>query len=155
VGPGTDEKIAEEPSESAMNANPAVRALFLLAALYDGALGAAFLVAPEWVFRTAEVTPPNHWAYVQFPAALLLIFALMFVAIARDPIGNRNLIIYGILLKMAYCGIAFWYWFTAGIPGLWKPFAVADLVMAVLFVLSYRVLEPGTGGTAVRSSVAP
>jgi hypothetical protein len=26
-----------------MNANPAVRALFLLAALYDGVLGAAFL----------------------------------------------------------------------------------------------------------------
>ena len=123
-----------------MNAHPAVRGLFLLAGLYDGVLGAAFLIAPEWVFRTAEVTPPNHWAYVQFQAALLLIFALMFVAIARDPIANRNLIVYGILLKVAYCGVAFWYWFTAGIPGLWTPFAVADLVMAVLFVLSYRVL---------------
>ena len=29
--------------------------------------------------------PPNHWAYVQFPAALLVIFALMFVAIASAP----------------------------------------------------------------------
>jgi hypothetical protein len=133
-----------------MNANQAVRALFLLAALYDGVLGAAFLVAPEWVFRTAEVTPPNHWAYVQFPAALLLIFALMFVAIARDPLGNRNLIVYGILLKVAYCGIAFWYWFTAGIPGLWKPFAVADLVMAVLFVLSYPMLGNRLGQNLAR-----
>jgi hypothetical protein len=45
-----------------MNANPAVRALFLLIALYEGALGAASLIAPEWVFRTAGVAPPNPWA---------------------------------------------------------------------------------------------
>ena len=138
-----------------MNALQAVRALFLLAALYDGVLGAAFLIAPEWVFRTTEVTPPNHWAYVQFPAALLLIFALMFAAIARNPAGNRSLIIYGVLLKAAYCGIAFGYWFTAGIPDLWKPFAVIDLVMAILFVLSYRVLGTRVGEGTVIPSAGP
>ena len=121
-----------------------IAALFLIAALYYGVLGAFFLVAPGLVYQWADVTPPNHWGYVQFPAALLLIFGLMFAAIARDPVGNRNLIVYGILLKVAYCGIAFWYWFTAGIPGLWKPFAVADLVMGVLFVWSYRALGAGS-----------
>ena len=118
-----------------------ITALFLVAALYDGALGLVFLFVPGLVYQWGNVTPPNHWAYVQFPACLLIIFALMFVAIARDPIRNRNLIIYGILLKLSYCGIAFWYWFTAGIPGLWKPFAVIDLVMAVLFLWSYRALD--------------
>ena len=115
--------------------------MFLVAALYDGALGLVFLIVPGLVFQWANVTPPNHWAYVQFPACLLIIFGLMFVAIASDPIRNRNLIVYGILLKLSYCGIASWYWFTAGIPGLWKPFAVIDLVMAVLFFASYRALE--------------
>jgi hypothetical protein len=129
----------------------AIAVLFLIAALYDGALGASFLVAPGLVFRLADVPPPNHWAYVQFPAALLLVFASMFAAIARDPIGNRNLIVYGILLKVSYCGIAFWYWFTAGIPGLWKPFAVIDLVMGVLFVLSYRAPGARAGGGLLRS----
>src|SRR3954453_9298551 len=129
-----------------MKATRAIEALFLIAALYDGALGAIFLIAPGPVFQWANVTPPNHWAYVQFPAALLIIFALMFVAIARDPASNRNLIVYGILLKLSYCGITSWHWFTAGIPGLWKPFAVIDLVMAVLFVWSYRVLSVGSGG---------
>jgi len=119
--------------------------LFLIAALYDGGLGAAFLLAPGMVYRLGDVTPPNHWAYVQFPAALLLIFALMFAAIARDPIKNRDLIIYGILLKLSYCGMVFWYWFTAGIPNLWKPFAVIDLVMGALFVWSYRVLGAWSG----------
>jgi len=117
-----------------------IAVLFLIAALYDGGLGAAFLLAPGLVYGLGNVPPPNHWAYVQFPAALLLIFALMFVAIARDPIKNRDLIIYGVLLKLSYCGTAFWYWFTAGIPDLWKPFAVIDLVMGALFVCSVRVL---------------
>src|SRR3954454_10742783 len=98
-----------------MKATRARDALFLSAALYDGALGAIFLIAPGLVFSWANVTPPNHWAYVQFPAALLLIFGLMFAAIARNPAGNRNLIVYGTLLKLSYCGITSWYWFTAGI----------------------------------------
>jgi hypothetical protein len=118
-----------------------ITALFLVASLYDGALGLVFLLAPSLVYQWGNVTPPNHWAYVQFPASLLIIFAVMFAAVARDPIRNQNLIIYGILLKLSYCGIALWYWFTAGIPGLWKPFAVIDLVMAVLFLWSYRALN--------------
>jgi hypothetical protein len=138
-----------------MSANRAVRALFLIAALYDAILGASFLVAPGRVYQWAGVAPPNHWAYVQFPAALLLIFALMFAAIARNPAGNRSLIIYGVLLKAAYCGIAFGYWFTAGIPDLWKPFAVIDLVMAILFVLSYRVLGTRVGEGTVIPSAGP
>jgi hypothetical protein len=131
-----------------MKATRPIRALFLIAAVYDGALGAIFLIAPGPVFQWANVTPPNHWAYVQFPAALLIIFALMFVAILSNPTGNRSLIVYGILLKLSYSGIAAWYWFTAGIPGLWKPFAVIDLVMAGLFVWSYRELGEGSGGAS-------
>jgi len=117
-----------------------ITALFVVAALYDAVLGVAFLMAPAWVYRVADITPPNHWAYVQFPAALLVIFGLMFAAIAAKPTENRNLIPYGILLKAAYCGIVFWYWTAEGIPGLWKPFAVIDLVMGILFLWSYRQL---------------
>jgi hypothetical protein len=123
-----------------MKASYPIKALFLICALYDGALGAAFLLAPDWIYQLSGVAPPNHWAYVRFPAALLIIFALMFVAIARNPTKNRELIIYGFLLKLSYCAIAFWYWFRAGIPDLWKPFAVIDLVMAALFVWSYWAL---------------
>jgi hypothetical protein len=53
-----------------MNAPNWIRPLFWLAALYDGVLGAVFLAAPSWVFTQFNVAPPNHLAYVQFPAAL-------------------------------------------------------------------------------------
>jgi hypothetical protein len=123
--------------------------LFVIAALYDGILGLAFLAVPLYLFELCGVTPPNHVGYVQFPAALLLIFALLFVAVARDPVGNRQLIIYGILLKVAYCSVAGFHWAATDIPGMWKPFVVIDLVMGLLFVWAYFALgqaaEPETG----------
>jgi hypothetical protein len=118
-----------------------IQGLFAVAAAYDGILGIVFLVAPARLFAFFEVPPPNHFGYVKFPAALLIVFALMFVAVARKPIENRNLIPYGILLKISYCSVAFGYWFAQDIPGMWKPFALFDLVFGVCFYLAYRSLE--------------
>ena len=115
-----------------------IRPLFLLAAAYDGILGLAFIVAPAGIFAMYGVEPPNHMAYVQFPAMLLILFAIMFYRVATDPVANRELILYGCGLKIAYCSLAFWYMFTTSIPSMWVPWAYADLVFLVLFVLSYR-----------------
>ena len=92
------------------------------------------------IYQAYAVTPPNHNAYVQFPAALLLIFAAMFFRIARDPMANRDLILYGIALKISYCSIAFWYFFTTDIPMMWMPFAWADLVFLGLFLYAWKSL---------------
>jgi hypothetical protein len=129
-----------------MSAKELIRWLFVIAAVYDGVLGAVFLVAPTWPFYITGVTEPNHLAYVQFPGTLLIIFAMMFFSIARDPIQFRQLIPYGILLKVAYCGLAFGYWFSQGIPGMWKIFAVIDLVMGVLFLWAYWTLPAPAPG---------
>ena len=127
-----------------------VSAIFLVAALYDGLLGLAFLVAPGAVFSHYGVTPPNHFGYVQFPAALLIVFAVMFLAIAKDPARNRNLIPYGILLKVAYSGVSLYHWISTGIPDMWKPFTIADLAFIALFgwaCLSLRHAERTTGSS--------
>ena len=49
--------------------------LFYFSAAYDGLLGLAFLTCPDYIFNAFSVPPPNHFGYVQFPAALLIIFA--------------------------------------------------------------------------------
>ncbi|MEE8572427.1 MAG: hypothetical protein V3T20_04120 [Gemmatimonadota bacterium] len=118
----------------------AVSVLFYLAALYDGVFGVAFLVAAPALFDWVGVTPPNHFGYIHFPAALLIVFALLFLSIARRPEINRHLIPYGILLKISYCAVVFYHWFTAGIPFIWKPFAIADLVFLVVFIWAYAEL---------------
>ncbi len=114
--------------------------LFAIAAAYDGLLGLLGLFGTDWFFRTVGVTPPNHPGYVQFPAALLVVFALMFLAVARNPAKNRDLIPYGMLLKVSYAGVVIYYWLTAGLPWVWKPFAVADIVFFALFAWAYTRL---------------
>ncbi len=118
-----------------------ISVLFLVGAAYDGILGLAFLLFPLVVFTMFHVTPPNHVGYVQFPAALLIVFSLMFVNIARSPARNRNLIPYGILLKVSYCAVVFWHWFIEGIPYMWKPFAVLDACFAISFLWAYIAMN--------------
>ena len=115
--------------------------LFYVAAIYDGVLGLAFLFAASDIFQWYGVTPPNHLGYVQFPGAILITFALMFLAVARNPLGSRQLIPYGMLLKVSYCAVVFYHWLTAGIPDMWKPFAWADLCFLVAFAIAYSQLR--------------
>jgi hypothetical protein len=115
-----------------------MKPLFLLAALYDGVLGVAVVLFALPIFHLFGVEPPNHVGYVQFPALLLLIFAAMFFRIAGDPVRYRGLIPYGIALKVAYCGSVFWHQLSGGVPFMWVPWAWADLVFLVLFVVAYR-----------------
>jgi hypothetical protein len=117
--------------------------LFYVAALYDGILGVAFVFFWPLVFRLFDVTPPNHGGYVQFPAFLLIIFGAMFLRIAQDPLAHRELIPYGIGLKVAYSGLVFWYQLTEGVPFMWIPFAWADLVFLLFFVLAWRPIAIG------------
>lgn len=117
-----------------------LKPLFVIAAVYDGFLGLAFLIVPEQIFAMYSVTPPNHLAYIQFPALLLLVFALMFFRIAMDPAGRRELILYGCGLKISYCMVAFLYELTTGIPSMWMPWAWADLVFLALFLVAWQKL---------------
>lgn len=117
-----------------------IKPFFIISGLYDGVLGLAFLFAWAAVYQHFGVTPPNHPAYVQFPALLLLIFAAMFFRIAREPVANRDLILYGVALKVAYSGTAFWYYVTEKIPAMWLPFAWCDLGFLVLFFIAWSQL---------------
>ena len=125
-----------------MTKERAISIIFGASALYDGLLGLVFLLAPAAMYTRFGVTPPNHWGYVQFPAMILIIFGVMFFQVAAKPAANRNLIPYGFLLKAAYAGTVYAYWFTAGIPDMWKPFAVADTIFAVGFAWAWMRLSP-------------
>ena len=117
-----------------------ISTLYYFSAAYDGILGLAFLAFPIAIYNWYGIAPPNHVGYVHFPAALLIVFALMFINIAKNPLRNRNLIPYGVLLKVSYCSVVFWHWFTAGVPDMWKSFAVFDVCFGVLFVWTYIAL---------------
>jgi len=117
-----------------------MKMFYIVAALYDAVLGVAFVLFPLSIYAMYQVEPPNHLAYVQFPGLLLIIFAAMFYQVSKNPVQNRGLIPYGVALKASYCGMVFYYMATSGVPGMYVPFAWADLAFLLLFVLTYRSL---------------
>jgi hypothetical protein len=121
-----------------------IRPLFFLAGIYDAVLGIAFLFFSPAIFRVAGVTLPNHMAYIEFPAPVLLIFAALFFQLPHDPVRNRDLLPYGAALKVAYAGVVFWNAVSGGIPGLWIPWAWIDLVFLVLFLVAWNSLRAPT-----------
>jgi len=118
-----------------------IKPFFIAAGLYDGILGLLFLLIPSQLFSMTNVPPPNHMAYIQFPALLLVTFGIMFINIARDPLANRNLIIYGILLKISYCSIVFLHWFAGNMPFIWVTFAFCDFAFLITFITASSALK--------------
>jgi hypothetical protein len=122
-----------------------LKPLFIIAGFYDAILAVAFLLFAPRIFQAFGVEPPNHIAYIQFPALLLIVFSIMFFRIASDPVRHRDLILYGIGLKISYCLTAFGHQLATGIPSMWIPWAWADLVFLALFIYAWRI----TGMTRV------
>ncbi|HEX4308425.1 MAG TPA: hypothetical protein VHZ25_00285 [Acidobacteriaceae bacterium] len=121
-----------------------VRIVLILCGIFDGLVGTIFAIAPATMFRLFTVAPPNHYGYVQFPALLLIIFAVIFFRAAADPIGRRDTILYGVALKASYSGLVFWYQLHGGVPSLWIPWAWTDAVCLVLLLLGWFSVRPGS-----------
>ncbi len=120
-----------------------IRILFLVSAIYDFVLGAAFIGWGPSLYRQFDVPAPQHFGYVHFCCLMLMIFGLMFLAVSVRPHANRNLIPFGVLLKAAYIGVTGYYWLNGDIPWVFKPFLFIDAAMLVGFLWSYvRLGQP-------------
>ena len=115
-----------------------MKALFAASAVYDGIVACVFLFFGPVIFDYFGIERPNHPGYLHFPALLLIVFAVMYWRIASDPERFRDLIPYGIGLKVSYCAVVFYHWFTGGIPALWIPFAWLDFIFVILFVQAWK-----------------
>ena len=115
-----------------------MKAAFAASAVYDGILALVFLFFGAAIYDFLGIERPNHMGYLHFPALLLIVFAIMYWRIASDPARFRDLIPFGIGLKVSYCAVVFYHWFTGGIPAPWIPFAWIDLVFLIFFVQAWR-----------------
>jgi len=115
-----------------------IKVVLTASGIYDFVIGLVFLLAPAALFRVAGVIPPNHFGYVQFPALFLIIFGVMFLRAAADPVARRDQLLYGMALKASYAGLVFWYQLHGGVPMLWIPFAWADVCFFIVFLLGWR-----------------
>jgi hypothetical protein len=126
-----------------------IKAVFYSTGTYDGLLGVFFFFFGNSLYDIAGVTRPNHTAYIQFPALLLVIFGFQFLRIARDPAKYRELMWYGMGLKGAYSGVVLYHlWFGEGMPFMWIPFAIIDIIYLFLMFFSWKALGKATAAPA-------
>jgi hypothetical protein len=117
-----------------------IRLIFVIAAVFDFLFVLGILVAGATILQWAGISVPDHWGPIQFGSLLLMIFGLMFAAVAFDPVSQRNLIRYGLLMKLNFCGLVAYYWMTSEVPILFRICAIADAILYVLFLVSYLKL---------------
>ncbi len=124
-----------------MSTSKIVSILFYVSAGYDFLIGLAFLFAGPLIFELCKDVPPNHWGYVQFPALLLMVFGVMFYQIAMKPEHNRNLIPYGVMLKLSFSGVVIWHWLAKNnMPFVWKPFAIIDVLFLIAMLWAMNAI---------------
>jgi hypothetical protein len=125
-----------------------IRPLFIVAALYDILLGAAYFLLYPSLYARFGIELPNHPGYVQLNALFVAIMGVGFWMVANAPARNRDLIALGSLFKVAYAGIVFAYWARGLMPSMWLIWAVCDALFLVAFLAALRALpkaEPPRG----------
>ena len=118
---------------------PAWRTLFVVAAVYDIALGLAFFFLWEPIFEWLGMAAPPHVAYVHLLAVFVAIQGISYAFVAADPLDNLGLVRVGVIYKAGYAALAAWYLLIDDIPAMFFAwFGLFDLLFLVAFVLFLR-----------------
>ena len=119
----------------------AIKAVFLVSAWYDILLGIIFGLFFRLIYRSFGVELPNHAGYIQLSALYIFIFGIGFYLIYKNPVQNREIIILGILMKLAFFIVAIGHLVLDTIPSFYIPFAILDILFVLLFVPPYLGLK--------------
>ena len=115
------------------------RLFFLLAAVYDIALGLAFFLLYEPLFEWLGMALPPHVSYIQLSAVFVFVQGLSYALVWVNPLANLGLVRIGIAYKAGYAGLAAYYLLTDQIPAMFFAwFGLFDFAFLVGFVWFLR-----------------
>ncbi len=118
------------------------RNLFLIAALYDFIL--VFVLFAFMSFFLEDIfklPPPLYPAFFQAAAAFVFVMGVGFYFVYRNMYRNIDIVKLGIIFKLFYTGLAFYYVFFGGMPWIFSVFGFLDLVFIVFFVFFLRAVR--------------
>ena len=108
------------------------RRVFLLAAVY----GIAVLI-PQYFMEPPDARPELFYGFI----GVALAWQVAFLAIARDPVRYRLIMIPSILEKLAFGIPVVVLSLQNRVPAMLLAFGIIDLVLAVLFWMSYGAVK--------------
>ena len=118
------------------------RILFLIAALYDFILGFVFFAFMGFFLEDIlKLTLPLYPAFFQAAAAFVFVMGVGFYFVYRNMYRNIDIVKVGIIFKLFYTGLAFYYVFFGGMPWIFSVFGFLDLVFIVFFVFFLRAVR--------------
>jgi hypothetical protein len=110
------------------------KTLFLIAALYDIGLGAAFFLFFRPLFDALHVALPNNTSYIHLTAGFVFVQGVGYWLVYRNLFRNLDLVRLGIVYKAIYSGVAFYYLAIGQLPdAVFAWLAVCDLLFLVGF----------------------
>ncbi len=123
------------------------RTLFLIAALYDFVLGFLFFIFWQPIFDNILKIPyPNYPAFYHSSTAFIFCMGIGFYFVYRDMYRNTDMVKLGILFKLAYTGLSFYYVFVQNMPWVFSIFGFLDIIFAVFFMLFLGAVRRETRG---------
>lgn len=130
------------------------RWLFLLAALYDGVLGVAFLLFSGPIYTALGAPPPADPVYLRLIAAFVAVQGLGYAFVWRNLLRNLDLVRVGVVYKAIYISVVLLAVAEGDFPHVaFVWFAAGDALFLVAF-LRYLRVATGPGDLAGRRGEA-
>lgn len=109
--------------------------MFLIGALWNVLGGAFIVVSTGWIFSSSHLTSPEPPVYFYSWIALFVVFGIGYYMVYRDMYGNKNIVILGMIGKLAFAVIciASMITFRGQIPRFFLIPVVGDLMFVVFF----------------------
>ncbi len=114
--------------------------MFLIGALWNLLGGVGIVLFTGRIFASASLSPPHPPLYYQAWIALFMTFGIGYWMVSVDPYGNRNIVILGIIGKLAF-SVTFvgnMLAFRGEVPLLFVVPVVGDLIFVVLYWMFLR-----------------
>lgn len=116
------------------------KTFFLVAALYDIVLGAAFFILYAPLFSALGIELPNSITYIHLTAAFVFVQGVGYWFVYQDPEANHGIVKTGVVYKIAFAGLSFFYLAIGQLP---HPVFAVFGAMDVLFLIGFLMFLKG------------
>jgi hypothetical protein len=127
------------------------KTFFLVAALYDLVLGAAFFLLYGPIFAFLDIALPYSTSYIHLTAGFVFVQGVGYWFVYQNMLRNVDIVKLGVTYKAIYALVAFYYLLAGQLPdAIFAWFGVFD----VLFLIGFVRFLVVAGSTTVESAPA-